>query len=280
VEANSLDLVSGETHQHGSWFSTNEGVRAAQSNRTESWRQNRILRYLEGGLLAIGLTLLLVFLVFRIHGTIGGRVAVWQFATLAGQSLEAGAVSAPARSQGVDFRLWSEKRFEAYKQSLAANFGAPIALLTVRRLSLQAPVFEGSDEPVLNRGVGRIIETARPGEAGNIGIAGHRDGFFRCLKDIQIGDRIELATPNQRFTYTVEAIRVVNPEDVDVLMPRSRPALTLVTCYPFYFIGSAPQRFIVHASIKSPDLKPGDRAPSAQVRTDNQQPTNKQEVLK
>ena len=79
------------------------------------------------------------------------------------------------------------------------------------------------DEPVLNRGVGRIVETAKPGEAGNIAIAGHRDGFFRCLKDIQIGDRIELATPKERFTYTVEAIRVVNPEEVGVLLPRKPP---------------------------------------------------------
>ena len=101
------------------------------------------------------------------------------------------------------------------------------------------------DEPVLNRGVGRIVETAKPGEAGNIAIAGHRDGFFRCLKDIQISDRIELATPKERFTYTVEAIRVVNPEEVGVLLPGHRPALTLVTCYPFYFIGSAPQRSVV-----------------------------------
>jgi sortase A len=182
---------------------------------------------------------------------------------------------AQTAGQGVDFGLWSEKRIEAYKQLLSAKFEAPIALLTIRRLSLEVPVFEGTEEPVLNRGVGWILDTAKPGEGGNIGIAGHRDGFFRCLKDIQIGDRIELATPDQKTTYTVDAIQIVIPEDVSVLLPRKRPALTLVTCYPFYFIGSAPMRFIVHASIEESDLKLDNNAPNSESRT-----TNKQEVTK
>ncbi len=260
--------MSGETHPRPASFSSKEeDGRATEPllNRTESSRQNHFPRYVEGALLAIGLTLLAVFLAFRVHGAVGSRVAVWQFAQLAGQSSEGGEVRGQTRSQGVDFRSWSEKRAEAYKQSLAARFGAPIGLLTVERLSLQAPVFEGTDERVLNRGVGRIIKTARPGEAGNISIAGHRDGFFRCLKDIQIGDRIELATPERRVTYIVDEIRIVNPDDVSVLLPRGRPALTLVTCYPFYFIGSAPRRFIVHASITGSDRKLRDNTTGAQV---------------
>jgi len=275
--------VSGETHPRPASFSSKEEEDHATEpwlNRTESSRQERIPRCVEAALLTIGLTLLAVFLAFRIHGEVGSRVAVWQFARLAGQTSEGGAVRAQARSQAVDFGLWSDKRVEAYKQSLAAKFGAPIALLTVERLSLQAPVFEGTDERVLNRGVGRIIKTAKPGEAGNISIAGHRDGFFRCLKDIQIGDRIELATPERRVTYIVDEIRIVNPDDVSVLLPRGRPALTLVTCYPFYFIGSAPRRFIVHASIRESDRNVRVNATGAQVRTNNQQLTNKQEVMR
>jgi sortase A len=96
--------------------------------------------------------------------------------------------------------------------------------------------------------VGRIIGTARLGEAGNTGIAGHRDGFFRGLKDIAPGDRVDLALTNQTSHYVVESIRITTPDDVSVLQPTPKASLTLVTCYPFYFVGSAPQRYIVSAS--------------------------------
>jgi len=245
------------------------------ANRTESLMHQPFARYLEAGLMVIGLSLLAIFLGFRIYGRIANQAAVGQFAALAAQASEDGGRRAQQAVQGVDFGLWSEKRVEAYKQSLAAQFDAPIALLTIGKLSLEVPVFEGTEESFLNRGIGRISGTGKPGEAGNIGIAGHRDGFFRCLKDIQIGDRIELATPSQKYTYDVDAIEIVIPEDVSVLRPRSRPALTLVTCYPFYFIGSAPKRFIVHASIAEADLNSGNNAPNSEVKT-----INKQEVTK
>jgi sortase A len=87
---------------------------------------------------------------------------------------------------------------------------------------------------------------------GNVGIAGHRDGFFRGLKDLQLGDRLDLTTPHAALAFTVDEITIVEPRDVHVLEPRSRPSLTLVTCYPFYFVGNAPQRYIVHASIDEP----------------------------
>jgi sortase A len=92
-----------------------------------------------------------------------------------------------------------------------------------------------------------VPETALPGESGNIGIAAHRDTFFRPLKDIQIGDLIRLTTHNGVFDYHVEWMRIVKPEAVDVLDPTDIPSLTLVTCYPFYYVGSAPDRFIVRA---------------------------------
>src|SRR5882672_4956412 len=85
-------------------------------------------------------------------------------------------------------------------------------------------------------------------------IAGHRDGFFRVLKDVTPGDTIELATPKRVVTYVVDQIVLVRPDDVSVLQPRSRPSLTLVTCYPFYFVGSAPQRYIVQASVERSEL--------------------------
>ena len=108
------------------------------------------------------------------------------------------------------------------------------------------PVFDGTDEWVLNRGVGRIIGSTRVGESGNIGIAGHRDGFFRVLKDIAVGDLMTLSSSSATTTYAVDQIEIVTPDDVSVLAPRAGPSVTLVTCYPFYHPGDAPQRFIVH----------------------------------
>ena len=108
-------------------------------------------------------------------------------------------------------------------------------------------VLPGTDEFVLNRGLGHIEETALPGTGGNSGIAGHRDGFLRGLKDIAVGDAVELETLEGRQVYRVERMWIVEPEDVSVLDPTPVQSLTLVTCYPFYFIGSAPQRFIVRA---------------------------------
>jgi sortase A len=108
-------------------------------------------------------------------------------------------------------------------------------------------VLPGTDDFVLDRAVGHIDDTALPGTNGNIGIAGHRDGFFRGLKDIAAGDPIELETRKGRELYRVERTWIVDPEDVSVLDPTPVQSLTLVTCYPFYFIGSAPQRFIVRA---------------------------------
>jgi sortase A len=125
-----------------------------------------------------------------------------------------------------------------------------MAVLSIDKLRIRVPVFDGTDDLVLNRGVGWIMGTARPGEAGNIGIAGHRDGFFRGLKDIIVGDAVELKTLEEQATYIVDQIEIVNPESVEVLQPGGVPSLTLVTCYPFYFIGSAPQRYIVHATLK------------------------------
>lgn len=153
----------------------------------------------------------------------------------------------------VDFRLWSEKRIAEYEESLARNIDPPLALLHISKVQLEVPVLEGTDDFTLNRGAGHIAGTARPGEEGNIGIAGHRDGFFRVLKDVEPGDTIDLVTPSRTERYTVDRIVLVSPDDVSVLRPRSVGSLTLVTCYPFYFIGSAPQRYIVQASIADSD---------------------------
>jgi sortase A len=146
-----------------------------------------------------------------------------------------------------DFRLWSEKRIRAYQTSLAAIVSPPLGVLEISSIQLQVPVLDGTDELTLDRAVGHIPGTAPLGETGNIGIAGHRDGFFRGLKDVHVGETIDVYTQRGRSRYAVDEIETVSPDDVSVLAPRAKPSLTLVTCYPFYFVGSAPLRYIVHA---------------------------------
>jgi len=108
-------------------------------------------------------------------------------------------------------------------------------------------VLEGSDAGTLRLGVGRVRNSSLPGEPGNVVLAGHRDTFFRSLREIRKGDQLSLRTPEGTFPYTVDWTTVVNPKDTSVIMPTPSPALTLVTCYPFSYVGSAPQRFIVRA---------------------------------
>jgi len=149
--------------------------------------------------------------------------------------------------KAADTSLWDAKRIREYRESLQEKSASPVAVLKIPKIGLEVAVFAGTDDFALNRGVGWIEGTAKPGEIGNSGIAGHRDGFFRPLKDIAPGDAIEVVGLSGSRRYQVESIQLVRPEDVQVLDPTPGAALTLVSCYPFYFVGSAPQRFIVRA---------------------------------
>lgn len=130
--------------------------------------------------------------------------------------------------------------------------GALVGRIEVPRLSLSTIVRSGSEAETLRLAVGLIPGTAWPGARGNVGLAGHRDTFFRKLRDIRAADEIVVTTPEGRHTYVVERTFIVEPTDVWVLDPTPSPALTLVTCYPFTWIGSAPQRFIVRAILRAP----------------------------
>jgi sortase A len=130
-------------------------------------------------------------------------------------------------------------------------------VLRIPNLKLAVPVYEGTNELNLNRGAGRIEGTAAIGASGNLGLAAHRDGFFRPLKDIHVGDPLYLDTIDRTLIYRVSSIRIVTPGDVDVLAPTDKPSVTLVTCYPFYFVGSAPKRFIVQAQLESAGRRAG-----------------------
>jgi sortase A len=125
--------------------------------------------------------------------------------------------------------------------------GSLVGRLEIPRLGLSAVVLEGSDSKTLRVAIGRVMQTAEPGEQGNVVLGGHRDTFFRPLRQIRDGDEITLVTPGGRYQYVVDWTKVVKPTDTSSLAPTQQPALTLVTCYPFHFIGHAPERFIVRA---------------------------------
>ena len=125
--------------------------------------------------------------------------------------------------------------------------GALVGRIEIPRLGISTIVLEGDDTTTLRRGVGHIPDTAPPGTSGNVGLAAHRDTFFRGLKDIRKNDIIRLRTLDGSYQYRVEWTEIVDPEDTQVLADTGLPELTLVTCYPFYYVGSAPNRFIVHA---------------------------------
>jgi sortase A len=181
-------------------------------------------------------------------------LSAWSIVTLAGRygshrELERFADARLAARMAVgapDQTLWSPKRVMAWQASLGRE-SVPLAVIRIRRLKIEAPVLEGTNDWALNRGVGHIADTPLPGAKGNSGLAGHRDGFFRALKDIRAGETIEIETLHGVSTYRVERTWIVDPEDVSVLDPTTTNSLTLVTCYPFYFVGDAPQRFIVRA---------------------------------
>ncbi len=215
---------------------------------------SKAFRILEGGLLFLGLLLLAVFAFAHIDRFIMFRAEMVKFEAPqpkspkggpAGMETINGAIHNADLHQGRDTESRSANQHtNLYKANLGKSV-EPLAVLRIPALHLEVPVLEGTDEVTLNRGVGRIAGTSFPGEAGNIGIAGHRDGFFRKLKDIHAGDAIELATVSGTDIFVVDRIRITSPADVSVLRPRTKHSITLVTCYPFYFVGPAPRRFIV-----------------------------------
>jgi sortase A len=133
---------------------------------------------------------------------------------------------------------------------------ALIGRLSVLRLNLSAMVREGIDRNTLQLAVGHIPGTALPGQAGNVGVAGHRDTFFRGLKSLRTGDEIQFSTRGGDFRYEVESLLIVKPDNVGVLAPSAGNVLTLVTCYPFSYVGTAPKRFVVKARQVSPETAP------------------------
>ncbi len=206
--------------------------------------------FVERALWVIGVMLIACYGAVRVGAEVSRREGIESFTRLsaATRSVPREIAAAPA-----DQRLWSAARIQAYALDFTAHPNAvPEALLRIPSVKLFVPVYADTSVESLNRGAGLISGTARPRAVGNMGIAAHRDGFFRALKDVALGDRIEIENLSGTRVYRVSALYSVNPDDTRPLRPTGRSTVTLVTCYPFYYVGSAPQRYIVRAIAIAP----------------------------
>src|SRR5688500_15222194 len=194
-----------------------------------------VLRWLERALLVIGIVCL------GYYGYVSAESALYQ--AYETRELDAILASAPPAPPA----LPASPALPAPPKALKA--GDAVGRIEIPRLGVSAVVRAGSDARTLRLAVGHIPGTALPGESGNVGLAAHRDTFFRRLGEIREDDEVRIVTPEGTFSYRVKNTQVVDPKDVWVLDPTDAPALTLVTCYPFTFVGSAPRRFIVRAHL-------------------------------
>ncbi len=201
----------------------------------------------EKSCLLAGAALVLLAVLVAFDGVAHSRAAVEDFEQARRQLAES-----------ADQSLWSEQRKTAYRRSLDRHAGTTLAVLRIPSVGIEVPVYDSIGETALNRGTGHVQSTAMPDEQGNIAIAGHRDGFFRGLKDIEVGAGIELETLEGSRRFRVTSLDIVDPLDVSVLDASDATVLTLITCYPFYYAGPAPDRFIVRAEL-TPVNQPGDK---------------------
>lgn len=206
--------------------------------------------YVERALWVIGLMLIASYGAVRVEAEASRREGIESFTRL---SAAASRVPREIAAAPADQSQWSSGRIQAYALGVTARPRAvPEALLRIPSVKLSVPVYADTSAESLNRGAGLISGTAGPQAAGNMGIAAHRDGFFRALKDVAVGDRIEVENLSGTRVYRVSALYIVNPDDTSPLRPTGRSTVTLVTCYPFYYVGSAPQRYIVRAIAIAP----------------------------
>jgi sortase A len=147
----------------------------------------------------------------------------------------------------LDKQILAGEQHQAGDPRPAIKEGDVLGRIEIPRIGVSVAVLQGTTSQTLRLGVGHIQGTALPGEPGNIGIAGHRDTYFRGLKDIRRDDEIQIQTAIGLDKYKVDWVQITVPSDGSVLAPTTESALTLVTCYPFYYIGAAPKRFVVHA---------------------------------
>ena len=212
---------------------------SAQNGRTHPARRRGRLRvWPEKFLLALGLGLLAIY---------GGAWCDRILAAHALQEFTRLTTPASARKPNPGVAMPGAGQKPQLRPVIVRKPGDPVGVLRIARIHLEVPVLEGTSALTLNRAAGRIEGTAQPGEDGNLGIAGHRDSFFRGLRGVRVGDAIEFGTPAGASVYVVNRIQIVTLDRVDLLQSTTHPTLTLVTCYPFDYFGRAPRRYVVTA---------------------------------
>ena len=207
------------------------------NRRGDVRRSARLLRAVERTSFILGAVCLTLYCAACVHSSLFQSKEQQAFDLALAQIL---------RAEAHDQSEWSRERVAKYEESRGTDVEA-LGRLDIPDAGVSVMVLEGTNDWTLNRAVGRIEGTARPGEPGNLGIAGHRDGFFRGLRHLDVGDELTFTTLDGVGRYRVVDLAVVDPESVEVLSPTADSTITLVTCHPFYYIGDAPQRFIVHA---------------------------------
>ena len=208
---------------------------------------------------AAGIAFTGFFLVQIAQGEVDRRSGIKEFQQLASLDVPASPPEsvAPPPLEFVgepDMAQWAPGRIEDYYASLQADLPPVLGVLELPAVGLSVPVYSTDSELAMDRGAGVIDGMAYPHEPGNIGIAGHRDGYFRALKDVRIGDTLKLQTFDGLKQFTINSVQVVEIADTHVLQDTDDQTVTLVTCYPFYFVGHAPQRYIVTASLDTPNV--------------------------
>lgn len=215
-------------------------------------------RALEVAAWALGLALVMAVVGLRVLGEyersravaeFPGRTTIQTVPMPAARSASARANPLPAPATP-DQTEWSQARIRAHAASSGdadPSPDSPLALLRIPRIALEVPVYAELNERNLNRGAALVDGSAAPDSNGNVAIAAHRDGYFRALQAIAVGDVVDIDLASGQRSYRVTELSVVDPTDVRSIQPTASAVLTLVTCYPFRFVGSAPQRFIVRA---------------------------------
>ncbi len=217
-------------------------------------RQNQPVRILEWFLLLFGLAAIDAYIWIQAKAVIYEAYDTWSFdASMRGVKPtftgfladEFHGLFGKDRLENADVPTIKPEPLPAEKPPLPSSL---IGRLRIPRLNVVAMVREGADSATLSHAIGHIPGTALPGKTGNVALAGHRDTIFRALRNIKRSDSIDLETDKGTFRYIVASTQIVNPKDISVLAAGSGQSLTLVTCYPFYYVGSAPKRFIVRAN--------------------------------
>jgi sortase A len=207
----------------------------------------KLTRWMELTSWAVGFALLASYAALRVSAEQERRAGVHEFEALREQVTPAPAPADRLRvpSDRVDQSLWSKARVRAFSRTRLHEL--PEGILRIPALHLVVPIYPGTTPAELDRGAGHVQGTAPLDSVGNAVVAGHRDGFFRSLERIKPGQRLYVETLEGTRSYRVVKTQVVEPSDVSVLSPTALPSVTLITCYPFYFVGPAPRRFIVRA---------------------------------